>query len=84
MELLAGAFGVITLTGDGYWHYHGCQIFGRVRDNPPEQRIVLPQMPAAPPLTGWRNPQQLCELEIVYNSVIKDNNFSGEVREPVP
>lgn len=33
--------------------------------------------------TVWTNPQQLCELETVYNSVMKDHSFSGE-GEPLP
>lgn len=41
----------------------------------PQRRIVLPQMPVALPLkntafTVWKNPQQLCELETVYNSFV--------------
>ena len=54
------------------------------RENHPAPNATARPLKNTVCLQCGKTPQSLCELETVYNSITKDNTFSGEVREPVP
>lgn len=93
--MLGVAFLAITMTMDGCWGYQGCRRLSRGQDSPPTPLPPVTENHPAPivtvkpfdkhgAFTEWTIPRRLCELETTYNSVTKNNKFSGEVREPMP